>query len=45
MKDNLALFNSNGLSNIEAVALIGAHTIGGINNCTGFKGINKGAFC
>lgn len=24
---------------------MGAHTIGGVNNCTGFNNINRGPYC
>jgi len=41
----LNIFNKLGHSNRDTVALMGAHTIGGVNVCTGFGSLTKGLLC
>lgn len=42
---NMDLFRNLGFNSKEFIALIGAHTIGGVNVCTGFGNLNYGAYC
>lgn len=42
---HLSFFSKFGFSAKEAVALFGAHSVGGVNKCTGLGGLGKGAFC
>lgn len=44
-KHNLAVFEHLGLDVKESVSLMGAHTIGGVNTCTGFPNLEHGAYC
>ena len=43
--ENINFFKKLGFNVEETVALMGAHSIGGVNVCTGFEVIRKGDFC